>query len=82
MFQEHYKVIYQKANGETFERIRKTLPPTRIGEETSMGWKILDIKLYCKYKWYSLKTEHFAYLQAKRKLIENDELYWDLKEWA
>ena len=36
-----YKIIYEKENGEVFERVRDTLPHTGIGKQTSMGWTIL-----------------------------------------
>lgn len=75
---EHYKVYYQKRNGEVIIRSRTTLPPQGIGEISSMGWKILDIKIYHQYRWYSLETEYAEYKASKRK----DNLYWDLKEWA
>lgn len=75
---EHYKIIYQKQNGDIFERNRTTLPTQRIGEYTSMGWKILDIKYYCQYKWYTT-DEYYDYKVAKRN--SENQLYWDLKEW-
>lgn len=74
----HYKVIYQKQNGEIFERHRNTIPDTKVGEYSSMGWKVLDIKIYNQYRWYSLATEYYEYKQSKKQ----DNLYWDLKEWA
>ena len=74
----HYKVIYQKTNGEIFERNRTTLPDTKIGDYSSMGWKVLDIKIYNQYRWYSLETEYAEYKESKRQ----DNLYWDLKEWV
>ena len=78
---EVYKIIYQKENGEIFERIRVTLPEYKIGEETSMGWKILDIKYYFQYKWYS-SSEYSEYKKALRRNEENPKLYWNLKEWV
>lgn len=39
-------VTYQKSNGEIFIRpynYSAFASPKRVGEETSMGWKILDI---------------------------------------
>lgn len=76
---DRYKVIYQKGNGEVFERLRVTLPIQKVGEYTSMGWRILDIQYYCQYRWYST-TEYNEYKRAKR--LSKDSLYWDLKEWA
>lgn len=79
---DSYKIIYQKSNGEIFERHRNTIPNTKIGEYTSMGWLILDIKKYFQYRWYSLATEYYEYKQAVRENEKKPKLYWDLKEWA
>lgn len=67
-----YKIIYKKANGEIIERERTTLPIQKIGEDTSMGWRILDIQYYFLHKWYSI-TEYNAYKKAKR--LYYDSLY-------
>ena len=77
-----YKVYYQKRNGEVIIRTRHTLPFQTIGEYTSMGWLIIDIKKYFQYRWYSLDTEYLEYKQAVRENEKNPKLYWDLKEWA
>ena len=53
-----YQVTYQKRNGEIFNRIRNTLPNETIGEHTSMGWLILDIKHKHKDKYYSASEYH------------------------
>jgi hypothetical protein len=47
------RIIYQKRNGEIFERIRNTYITYRIGDTTSMGWKVLDIQYKYKNKYYS-----------------------------
>lgn len=49
------QVTYQKNNGEIFDRIRSTYLPYRVGDITSMGWKVLDIKYRYKDKFYSLE---------------------------
>ena len=48
-----YQVTFQKRNGEIFKRVRKTMLDYRVGEETSMGWKVLDVKYGYKGNWYS-----------------------------
>lgn len=58
-----YQITYQKSNGEIFYRIRNTLPRYSVGETTSMGWKLLDIK-YCIYNKY------YSFLDYKR-IIRN-----------
>lgn len=39
----NYMITYQKTTGEIFYRTRKTLNGLHVGDETSMGWKVLDI---------------------------------------
>jgi hypothetical protein len=48
-----YLIFYQKRNGEVICRIRNTMPQTSIGKETSMGWKVVDIKQRFKNSYYS-----------------------------
>ena len=47
------KITYQKANGETFERIRNSYCQYKVGDITSIGWRVLDIKYNFKNKYYS-----------------------------
>ena len=48
-----YLIFYQKRNGEVICRVRDTIPHYSIGKETSMGWKIIDIKQKFKSSYYS-----------------------------
>lgn len=50
-------ITYKKRNGVIFQRIRNTYPGYRVGDTTSMGWEILDIKYKWKNKYYS-STEY------------------------
>lgn len=52
-----YQITYKKRNGELFNRIRNTLPGY-IGDETSMGWEIVDIK-------YSYNNNFYSFLEYK-----------------
>lgn len=36
-------ITYKKSNGDIIYRGRQSLPEAQIGEETSMGWKVMDI---------------------------------------
>ena len=47
------QITYQKRNGTIFQRIRNTYCPYRVGDTTSMGWKVLDIKHKYGNKYYS-----------------------------
>lgn len=62
-----YQITYQKRNGDIFYRERWTLPDHKIGEETSMGWKILDIKEYFKGKYYSAPEYYKIYSKWKKR---------------
>ena len=56
-----YQITYKKRNGEIFNRIRSTLPTQLIGQETSMGWQILDIK-------YGLNNNFYSFSEYKQKI--------------
>lgn len=47
------QITYQKKDGCIFQRLRKTMLPYKIGEETSMGWKVLNIEYEYNNKYYS-----------------------------
>lgn len=51
------EMTYQKANGEVIQRIRNTYPSYRVGQTTSMGWKVLSIKYNYNGKYYP-KSEY------------------------
>lgn len=36
-------ITYQKQNGEIIFRPRKSVYDRKVGDETSMGWKVVDI---------------------------------------
>lgn len=56
-------ITYQKNNGEIFFRARTSLPENKIGEYTSMGWKILNIH----YKYGNNYYVEEDYRRIKRK---------------
>ena len=47
------QITYQKRNGEIFNRIRNTYFEHRVGDTTSMGWKVLDIKYNYNGRYYN-----------------------------
>ncbi len=57
-------ITYQKRNGDIFQRVRNTYTSYRVGDETSMGWKVLDIK-------YKYKDHYYSYADYDR-LIEKE----------
>ncbi len=48
------KITYQKDNGCIFYKTRKTMIPYKIGETTSMGWKVLNVEYEYENKFYPL----------------------------
>lgn len=66
------QMVYRKANGQIVKRIRNTMAPYRIGEKTSMGWEVIDIKYLYKHKYYP-KYEY-------DKLIERSFLWHKKKD--
>lgn len=47
-----YMITYQKSNGDIFFRARKSTLGLKIGDETSMGWTVLDIHEYYDGNYY------------------------------
>ena len=47
------RVTYKKKNGDILQRTITTYSPYRVGDVTSMGWLVEDIKYKYKDKWYS-----------------------------
>ena len=46
------QITYRKRNGEIIQRIRNTYCSYRIGDTTSMGWVVLDIRYNFNGKYY------------------------------
>lgn len=57
-----YLITYQKSNGDIFVRARKTLYGLSIGDETSMGWKVLNIHYFYEGNYYT----HLDYCNVVR----------------
>ena len=64
-----YLIFYQKRNGDIICRIRNTMPQYGIGKETSMGWKIVDIKQRFKSSYYSFSEYNKLETNRKKKYI-------------
>lgn len=46
------QITYQKRDGSIIQRYRNTMLPYKIGDETSMGWKVLNIEYEYNNKYY------------------------------
>lgn len=75
---------FQKGNGQIIQRVRNTYPSYRIGDRTSMGWKVLDMKFKYKGKYYS-RTEYDDMVtkslkRSRRNTMIKNKLYSIYKE--
>lgn len=60
------QITYQKQDGCIIQRQRKTMLPYKIGDTTSMGWKVLNIEFEYKNKFYS-EYNYNMLIQNNRK---------------
>lgn len=60
------QITYQKRDGSIIYRLRNTMLPYKIGEETSMGWKVLNIEYEYKNNYYS-QYEYDKLIQMKKQ---------------
>lgn len=59
-----YMVIYRKTNGDIIYRARSTKPEYEVGQQTSMGWEVLDIRRL--HKGRTLSNEEYDELCNRR----------------
>lgn len=59
-------VTYQKRNGDILLRPRKSLLGLRIGDETSMGWKVLNIHYLYDGNYYTYNDYCRAFRNKKK----------------
>lgn len=62
-----YQMTYKKANGDIIRRTINNTSPYKIGDKTSMGWTVLDIKYCYRGKYYS-RSEYYS--------LVDKEIYW------
>lgn len=60
------QVTYQKRNGSLIQRIRNTMVPYKIGETTSMGWKVINIEFRYDNAFYS-EQDYYRIIQRNKK---------------
>ena len=75
------QVTYQKRDGSVIQKQRNTMLPYKIGETTSMGWKVINIEFEYNNKLYSehdygkiIQTNKRKYIRRKqtRELITKE----------
>lgn len=77
------QITYRKRDGNIIQRYRNTMLPYKIGEETSMGWKVLNIEYEYKNKYYSEYQYNMLINKKKQRCIlkkqKTEELMQHLK---
>lgn len=68
------QVTYQKRDGSIIQRLRNTMLPYKIGEETSMGWKVLNIEYEYNNKYYSEYEYNRLIYKNKQKHIKKKQV--------
>lgn len=63
------QITYQKRDGSIIQRFRKTTLPYKIGEETSMGWKVLNIEYEYNDKYYPYYEYNMLIHKRKQRYL-------------
>lgn len=62
------QITYQKRDGSIIQRLRNTPLPYKVGDTTSMNWKVLNIEYEYNDKYYS-ECEYNKLMQRNKQLI-------------
>ena len=62
------RITYQKKDGCIIQRFRSTMLPYKIGDTTSMCWKVLNIEYEYNNKYYS-ENEYNRLIQKDKQTI-------------
>lgn len=73
------QITYKKNDGTIFQRYRKTSLPYKIGEETSMGWKVLNIEYEYQNNYYSESEYNKIMYEIKQNIIRKNQIINNLK---
>lgn len=68
------QITYQKRNGNILYRLRKTMLPYRVGDTTSMGWKVLNIEYEYNQKFYTYYEYNKIIHKKKQKYLKRKQL--------
>ena len=64
------QVTYQKRDGNIIHRLRNTILPYKVGDTTSMGWKVLNIEYEYKNKYYPEYEYNVLIAKNRKKVIK------------
>ncbi len=65
-----FEITYQKNDGCVFQRYRNTVLPYKIGDTTSMGWKVLNIKYKYNDTYYTENEYNRLIKTSKEEFIK------------
>lgn len=68
------QITYQKKDGCIIKRFRNSILPYKIGEETSMGWKVLSIEYEYNNKYYPEYEYYMLIHKNKQRCIKSKQL--------
>lgn len=68
------QVTYQKRDGSIIHRIRSTALNYKIGDTTSMGWKVLNIEYRYKDEFYSLYNYNIMLHKDKQLMLKKKQI--------
>lgn len=71
-------IVFEKPNGEIFERKRKSYPLERVGDKNNYGWTVLAVRFPYKGK-YVTRDEYFEMLDIDRKIHQRT---IKIKKWC
>lgn len=64
------QITYQKKDGSIIKRYRNTTLPYKVGETTSMGWKVLNIEYEYNGEYYSEYKHNMLVNQTKQNALK------------
>lgn len=68
------QVTYQKRDGTIMQRYRNTSLPYKIGDITSMGWKVLSIEYEYNGKFYSEHNYNMLIYEKHKKYVRQKQI--------
>lgn len=68
------QITYQKRDGCIFQRFRNTMLPYKIGDITSMGWKVLNIEYEYKNNYYSQYEYNMLIHKNKQRYVRKQQI--------
>lgn len=68
------QITYQKRDGSIMQKFRNTMLPYKIGDTTSMGWKVLNIEYEYKNKYYPEYKYNMLIYKNKQRYIKKKQI--------